>query len=172
MTTIDTVLRSTVDRGFDTVDIDTTSVRTRVAAVGLLFTSTAFVYVAGASGMASAVLLAACWLLLPMVYVVAIGHVLLVAITMDGLAVVDALLAELGLLVLLLASVQDSYRPRTSLAVTTVALVGLLVAVGVTLAVTESLLIVAVVFAGTGMVTVYGLHRYELSVLERMEGSA
>lgn len=151
-------------RGIDRFP-ERTEVPTWIGSIAVLVTIAAFAVVGGAPGALAATALVPVWLLLPGVYVVAFGHVLLAAFAGD-LDVVSVLAVELGLL-LVLADAANAYpRPGTLFANTVFAAGGLVVVTAAILVAEVALWIAAGgLLVAFGTVT-YGIHRYELVSLE------
>ena len=132
-----------------------------IGALGLLLTVAAFGLVAGIPGALASIALVPLWLLLPGIYVVAMGHVLIAAFVGD-LSVVSVLAVEVGLLFVLADAASQHARPG-SLISNTVFAAGVLVAMVALVLVFDGTIWIA---AGVLLVALaafaYGLHRYEL----------
>lgn len=140
--------------------------------VAVLVAGVGFAAVDGLPGVTSAIGVGIVWLLLPAVYAVALGYGLLAALTISEGASIEALVAGLGLFVILLTPAPRLYRRQTLVSATLVTAGALLVVFGVTFATTGALWTAAVALAVAWTVAAYGVHRYELMILGLAEGSS
>ncbi|WP_331234076.1 hypothetical protein [Natronorarus salvus] len=138
-----------------------TQTPTWIGSIALLATVSAFALVGGIQGGVAATALVPIWLLLPGIYVVAFGHILLAAFVGD-LSVVSVLAVEIGLLLLLADAAYAHHRPGTLFANAVFAAGGLVVVVAVILAGDGRLWITAGGLLFAFGAAAYGIHRYEL----------
>ena len=151
-------------------DVDTE--RTLLGGCSALLVTGLFAVGGGVPGVISGGVVAATWYLLPAPYAVALGHLVLAVLAADGVGVLHVLLAEAGLVGMLLGPATASDRPLESvarIAGATLAL-GALVWAGTRWwdAVWPSAVALAVAVGGLS----YVLHEYEQYVLARPEESA
>lgn len=122
-------------------------------------------------GVASAAAIVLAWYALPVVYTVALGHVLVAALTIDGFGTLTIVLVELGLFGILLTTTPTLYDSGTVTSMT-VFMLGLFVfTFGIVFVTSEALWIGALALLAVGALVSYGLHRYELVSLGLIEGS-
>lgn len=134
---------------------------TLVGAIGLLVTVSAFAVVAGAEAAFVATTLVVVWLLLPSVYVVAAGHVLIAAYVPDS-TVIEFLVVEVGLLILLFEGIRTLPRPGALLSRSVFAAGGLSAVIAVVISLDGRLWVAVVGLLAALALTAYGIHRYEL----------
>lgn len=147
--------------------------RSRPEILAVLVAAAGFVLVGdlGLGGAASAVALVLAWYLLPIVYTIAVGHVLVAALSIDELTTFAIITVELGLFGMLLMTTPNLYD-RGTVKSMTVFMLGLLVfTFGIAFMTSEALWIGALALLVVGALVSYGMHRYELVSLGLMEGS-
>lgn len=122
-------------------------------------------------GVLSAATIVFLWLVFPVVYTVALGHVLVVALTVGGFEPLAIITVELGLFGMILTAAPTLYD-RGAVTSMTVFLFGLFVFVfGIAFVSSGALWIGALGLLGVGALASYGMHRYELVSLGLAEGS-
>ncbi|WP_122088202.1 hypothetical protein [Halalkalicoccus subterraneus] len=122
-------------------------------------------------GIAGGVAIGLLWLTLPVIYAVALGHLLVVALTVDGFETLAIAVAELGLFGMLVAAIPTFYD-RGAVTSMTVFVFGLFVFVfGIAFVSSEALWIGALALVVVGALVAYGMHRYELVSLDLVEGA-
>ncbi|MFC6905761.1 hypothetical protein ACFQGH_11200 [Halalkalicoccus tibetensis] len=137
-----------------------------LAAVGFVFLSDP-----GLLGTVSATLIVGAWFALPMVYTVALGHVLVAALTVDGFTTWAIVTVELGLGGMILLATPALYGRRTVVSMI-VFMLGLFVfTFGIVYVTSSSLWLGALALLIVGALASYGMHRYELVSLGLVEGS-
>lgn len=137
-----------------------------IAAVGLVFASGFEL-----AGAASAAVIALVWFVFPVVYTIALGHILVAALTVDGFSTIAIVIAELGLFGILLTAAPTLYD-RGTVTSMTVFMLGLFVfTFGIAFVTSEALWIGALALLVVGAIAAYGMHRYELVSLGLVEGS-
>lgn len=145
--------------------------RSRTGAIAVLVAAVGFVVLGGALGAASALAVATVWLLFPAVYAVAIGHVLVAALTVGGATPLDLLVVELGLFAVLLSPAATLYRREMIVSVTVFAMGALVFTFGIVSTTSDALPVPVLALVATWTLAAYGLYRYELVSLEHVEGS-
>lgn len=141
--------------------------------VAVLITAAGFVLIGGLDpvGVASAAAIALVWFAFPVVYTVALGHVLVAALTVDGFSTLAIVTVELGLFGMILTTAPTLYD-RGTVTSMTVFMLGLFVFVfGIAFVTSEALWIGALALLVVGALASYGIHRYELVTLDLLEGS-
>ncbi len=138
---------------------------TWIGSIALLATVSAFALVGGAPGGVAATALVPVWLLLPGIYVVAFGHVLLAAFVGD-LSAVSVLAVEVCLLLVLAEAAYAHHRPGSLFANAVFAAGGLVVVVAVILVGDGTLWITAGGLLIAFGIATYGIHRYGLVSME------
>lgn len=137
-----------------------------VAAAGFIFVSNLNLI-----GVVSAVLIVVAWFVLPMVYTVALGHILIAALTIDGFTTYAIIAAETGLVGMLLTSKPILYD-RGTVTSMIVFMLGLFVfTFGIVYVTSNALWIGALALLIVGALVSYGMYRYELVSLGLVEGS-
>lgn len=137
-----------------------------VAAVGFVFLSDLELLGAG-----SAALIIIAWFVLPMVYTVALGHILVAALTVEGFTTFAIVTAELGIVGMILTAAPTIYDRGTVISMI-VFMLGLFVfTFGIVFVTSNSLWTGALALFIIGTVASYGMHRYELVSLGLIEGS-
>lgn len=137
-----------------------------IAAIGLVLISGLEL-----AGVAGAAAIALVWFLFPVVYTIALGHVLVAALSVDGFSTIAIVTAELGLFGILLTATPALYD-RGTVTSMTVFMLGLLVfTFGIAFVTSETLWIGALALLVVGAIAAYGMHRYELVSLGLVEGS-
>lgn len=140
--------------------------------IAALVAGLGFVLVGGLAGVASALAVALVWLFLPAVYAVALGHVLLAALTVDGGTLLEFIVVGLGLFAVLLAPASRLYERETLVSVTVFAAGVLFFAFGIAFTTADVLWIASLALVVLWALAAYGIHRYELVTLGLVEGSS
>lgn len=147
--------------------------RSWLEVLAVLIAAAGFVLVGDLSplGIVGGIAIVLLWLTLPIIYAVALGHVLVVVLTVDGFETLAIAVAELGLFGMLLATIPTLYD-RGAVTSMTVFVFGLFVFVfGIAFVSSEALWIGTLALAIVGALVAYGMHRYELVSLGLAEGS-
>lgn len=143
--------------------------RSRAELLAALVAGGGFVLLGGLPGAASAAAVGLVWLVLPAVYAVALGHVLVAALTIGGVAPLAVLTAEFGLFAMLLTPAATLAQRETLVSMTVFVLGVFAFVFGIAFLVSEVLWIGALVLLLVGVFASYGLHRYELVILGLVE---
>ena len=146
--------------------------RSRAEVIAVLVAGIGFALVGGPAGVASALAVGVVWFLLPAVYAVALGHVLLAALTVGGGTPLEFVGVGLGLFAVLLAPAARLYRRETVVSITVFAAGALVFAFGITFTTAGALWIASLALVVIWVLVAYGIHRYELVTLGLVEGSA
>lgn len=146
--------------------------RSRMEIIAMLIAGVGFALVGGLAGVASALTVGIVWLLLPAVYAVALGYVLLTALTVSSSTLFEFIVVGFGLFAVLLAPTSRFYRRKTLISVTVFAAAALFSVFAIAFTIADTLWIEVLALIVTWALAVYGIHRYELVVLGIVEGSS
>lgn len=136
---------------------------------GILMVIGVLVGTTGSRGLAAGTVLVLAWFLLPAIYVVALGHILLLLAYPTGIPLPVLAGIETGFLLVLLAPARTADHARVTIAAGLLAFLGLTALAAAILLTTNTLWLPAIAVVGATGLLAYGIHRYQLVRLGLVE---